>query len=346
MRWACILAGGSGERFWPLSRLAIPKHLLRIFGGRTMLENTARRLEGIVPPERILVLTNAAQRASVIRELPFLPEANILAEPARRDTAPACALATALARSRDPEAVCALLPSDAMIHDAGTFRSQLAKIYQAAEQEGAILTFGIRPTYPATGYGYLEFGPQGEDGISEVLRFTEKPDAATAEKWVADGRHAWNAGIFVWQAEVFLREARRQCPQLADFIENFPANSDPAAYLETNFSTLPKISVDYAILEGAQNVRALAAEFDWDDVGSWTSLPRHFPSDASGNTCLGAVTALEARGNIAVSSGRTIALYGVEDLIVVETADAVLVAPKSRAQDIKKLFPSLPEHLK
>lgn len=344
MRWVCILAGGSGERFWPLSRQATPKHLLRLFGGRTMLENTVRRVEGLVPPERILVLTNARQRDAAARELPFLPHQNLIAEPARRDTAPACALATAMARARDEEAVLALLPSDAMIHDIAAFRDQLAQLFEAAESEEAIFTLAIQPTGPATGYGYLELGPEDERGICRVERFTEKPDLETARAWVAGGRHAWNAGIFLWRTRVFLEEARRQQPALASFIEEFPSQ-EFVPWLEERFPSLPKISVDYAILEGAQAVRALRAAFDWDDVGSWTALPAHFPTDDSGNTLLGSTAVLDAARIIAVSSGRLIALCGVEDLIVVETSDAVLVAHQSKAQDIKKLLAKVPPEL-
>jgi len=342
--FAFVLAGGSGERFWPMSRQSTPKHLLRLLGERTLLAETVARLEGAVPADHIYVLTNVAQVESARAELPGLPPENILAEPAKRDTAPACALAAAVARVRDPEAVCALLPADATISPADVFRSQLAVAFDAASGRDAIVTFAMPPSYPATGFGYLHLGDRVGDELFRVRRFVEKPDLPTAEAYLASGEYAWNGGIFVWRAGWFRDECARLAPALAEFIDGFPARG-ASEYLSERFPGLPKISVDYAILEKTGEVLAVRAGFAWDDVGSWTALPAHIGADADGNTVRGDATLISTKNSIAVSNGRHIALCGVSDLVVVETPDAILVCHRDAAQDIKKLHPNLPGEL-
>ncbi len=339
-----VMAGGSGERFWPLSRSKTPKHLLRLLSDRTLLETTVRRMEGIVPWERVFVLTNTAQAEAVRKELPFLPAENVLTEPMKRDTAPACALAVGYARARDPQAVCALLPADAMIHNITAFQRQLAEAVEAASTRDAFVTFAVPPTYPATCFGYLHLGEK-LDGVSRVLRFVEKPDQITAGTYITSGQYAWNAGIFIWRAEIFLREAARLTPPLATFIREFPPG-DPNPYLAEKFSSLPKISVDYAVMEQASEVLAIRTQFDWDDVGSWTALPEHLGHDGDGNTIRGKAIQFASKNNVVVNSGRLVALCGVENLVVVETPDAILVCHRDAAQDIKKLQPLLPEELR
>lgn len=336
-----VLAGGSGERFWPLSRAKVPKHLLRLLGDKTMLETTVRRMEGLIPWERVFVLTNAAQADAVRAELPFLASGNVLVEPEKRDTAPACALATGFARARDPEAICALLPADAMIHDTAVFREQLSAAAEVAATTEAIVTFAINPSFAATSFGYLHLGDAVE-GVAEVRRFVEKPDQATADEYLRTGEYAWNAGMFLWKADIFLKETQRQAPSLADFIRDFPPG-DPVSYLAARFCHLPKISVDYAILENAAKVTAIRAKFDWDDVGSWTSLPSHLGRDKQGNTLRGQVIQIDAKNNVVIAADRLVALCGVQDLIVVETPDAILICHRDADQHIKKLQPLLPQ---
>ena len=277
-----ILAGGSGERFWPLSRSKTPKHLLRLLSDRTLLETTVRRVENLVPWDRVFILTNAAQAEAIRKELPFLPPENVVAEPEKRDTAPACALAVGFARARDKDAICALLPADAVIHNIPVFQRQLIEAADVAGQRDALITFAIPPTYPATAFGYLHLGV-GHDSVHNVIRFIEKPDLPTAETYYRSGQYAWNAGMFIWRAEVFLRETERLAPPLGEFIRDFPGG-DATGYLAERFPKLPKISVDYAIMEQASEVLAFKAAFDWDDVGSWTALPDHLGHDEDGNT--------------------------------------------------------------
>jgi mannose-1-phosphate guanylyltransferase len=348
--FACIMAGGSGERFWPMSRARTPKHLLKLFSDRTLLEETVGRIGTVVPRENVFVLTNEVQLPATRAALDgIIPEAQIIAEPAKRDTAPAAALATALARVRGGDmATLALLPADAFIGDAAAFADQLAIALPRAAESGSILTIGIKPDHPATGFGYLEMGDElstAPTGVFRVVnRFVEKPDAATARRYVESGDFAWNAGMFFWRVGTFVEEAARHAPELAAFIRDFP-RENAEAYLAERFPALPKISVDYAIMEKARNVETLLARFDWDDVGLWTALPKHLSADASGNATRGHVVATGATNNIAFSNGRTIALCGVKDLVVVETPDAVLVCHRDAVQDIKKITGQLPQEL-
>ncbi len=343
-----IMAGGSGERFWPASRTVTPKHLLRLMGDETLLEQTVRRFEGIVPLEQIFILTNIAQLEPTKRALPFLRPANIIAEPAKRDTAPAAALATGIARSHRADAIVALFPADAMIHDASTFRRQLTEAAEFVASNPAILTFSITPTHASTGFGYLQLGADietaGTSRFVVVERFVEKPDAARAEEFLAGKKHGWNAGMFLWQAETFLGECRQHQPELERFIHGVASAENLDSYLREIFPTLPKISVDFAIMEKAASVAAVIAEYDWDDVGSWTALPAHLGKDANENTLKGSVVSLDSSRNIVVAGKRTVALCGVSDLVVVETEDAILVCHRDAVQQIKSL--PLPPELK
>ncbi len=344
------MAGGSGERFWPMSRARAPKQLIKLFGDMTLLEATVHRLDGVVPRKNIFVLTNEVQLAAARAALPMLAPGQVVAEPAKRDTAPAAALATALVRARNPRGVMALLSSDAMIHDGKRCGQQISAALSRAAVTDALLTVGIPPSFPATGFGYLELGKQiarGADGsaIRKVKRFVEKPDAATAKRYVTSGKFFWNAGMFAWSVDAFLAEADRSAPTLAAFIRGFPARK-PADYIAKKFPTLePKTSLDFAIMEQARAVETVVAEFDWDDVGLWTALPKHVATDESGNTAKGPVLVAGATNNIVISNGRMIALCGVKDLVVVETADAVLVCHRDAVHDIKQLTGKLPKEL-
>ena len=344
------MAGGSGERFWPMSRIARPKHLVPLLSEVTLLEETVKRVEQALPSDQIFVLTNAAQIEGCRAVLPHLQAHQFIAEPAKRDTAPACALGTALVRSLDPEAGVVFLPADALIKDAATFAAQLKAASELAAKEDTIVTFGIRPNHASTRFGYLEAGAALAESSAtcpffKVDRFVEKPDAEHAEKYLKSGKYFWNAGIFLWKTSTFLREAKRLKPELAAFIEEFP-KSGGEAYISATFPGLPKISVDYAIMEKAEWVTVAEARFDWDDMGSWTALPAHLPMDEHGNTLRGAVAVHDAKNNIAISEKRLIALCGVSDLIVVETADAILVCRRDAAEEIKQLQGKLPEDVR
>jgi mannose-1-phosphate guanylyltransferase len=347
-----IMAGGSGERFWPLSRKTKPKHLLKLVSSKTLLEETVLRVKPLAyNPSKLLILTNHEQISGIRKALPRFPKSSLIPEPAKRDTAPAAALATALALRTHPNAVLALLPADAVIGKHSIFRSQLSAAARAAAVSPSFVTLGIKPSYPATGFGYLHLGGKTLGQIKggpflKVRRFVEKPSLPKAKSYVRSGQYAWNAGIFIWKASTFLAEARRQQPALARFIEKFPKRGSYSSYLQREFPKLPKVSVDYAIMEGAKSVLALKASFPWDDVGSWTALPSHLPTDKKGNTFRGHITAVDSQDTLALAEGgRPMALLGTKNLVVIDTPDALLVCPKDRVQEVKKLLPLLPDQL-
>ena len=336
-----------------MSRASTPKHLLRLFSDRTLLEDAVLRLKGVVAPENQWILTNELQVPLIREALPEFPVSQIIGEPAKRDTAPAAALATGLVRARDPNGVVALLPADALIKNPARFSEQLRQAFTwAAGEPGrgaspSLLTFAIPPTYPATGFGYLELGEElerGGDGsrLLRVKRFVEKPDLETARDYLSRGSFAWNAGMFIWSVGSFLAELDRNAPELARFVRDFPVG-DSTKYLAERFPLLPKISVDYAVLEKAAAVSTVVAEFDWDDVGAWTALTKHLKTEGEGNFLRGKVVNVGSSNTIAISNGRLVAVCGLKDIVVVETADAVLVCHKDSVQDIKNLLPLVPK---
>jgi mannose-1-phosphate guanylyltransferase len=346
-----ILAGGSGERFWPLSRRAKPKQLIQLLSARTLLEDTVARLAGFVPPERILILTNGEQEKAVREVVPELPPENIVAEPAKRDTAAAVALGVAWIARRDPTATMLVLPADHVIRDTASFQRDLATAAQAAQELGALVTIGIRPTWACPGFGYIELGERAGDfpdttPIFNVKRFREKPAPELAQVFFDAGTYRWNAGMFAWTLPAVLRELSAQLPVLADFVAQVRTADDFQQALAEKFAVLPKISIDYAIMENADRVVMLDASFDWDDVGSWLAVAEYLPKDEQDNASNCAVTALHARENIVFSNQPgTISLLGVSGLIVVQTADATLICQKSDAERIKQLTALQAPHL-
>ena len=346
--YALILAGGSGERFWPLSRRARPKQLLSLVSDKTLLEQTLARLEGLVPNERILVLTNAEQESAVRKLLGNFPKENIVAEPAKRDTAAAVALGTGWVVARDHAATMLVLPADHVISNQVAFQETLALAADAAEETGELVTIGIKPTWACPGYGYIEQGTpvrlrKRSDAVHRVLRFREKPNPDLAESFLRKGNFRWNAGMFVWSVPTVLREFNRQAPELADFISQLRAPKNFEKALRERFSKLPRISFDYAIMEKADRVLVVEASFDWDDIGSWRAVANYFEKDNQGNAANCAITALDSSHNIIFEEeGTTIALLGVHDLIVVRTKDALLVCHRHEAEKIKNLIGKLP----
>lgn len=352
--YALILAGGSGTRFWPLSRNARPKQLLDLFGNGTLLEQTIRRLDGLVPRENMLILTNALQEAAVREVASMLPAANIVAEPAKRDTAPAVALGIGLIAARNPQAVMMVLPSDQLIRDTAAYQAVMRDAIASAEQSDGLITIGIRPTWPCPAYGYIERGgPAAIPGLTcthpphEVQRFREKPDAELAAQFLAAGGFSWNAGMFVWSLPVVIEQLGRHAPQLATFIGKVRDSSDIPATIAAEFPQLTPISIDYALMEKAARVLNIEAGFDWDDVGSWLSVAKYLDLTEIENRSNEPVTQLDSCNNIVFNArqGTRIALLGVDDLIVVQTADALLIANRHQADSIKKLTDLLPPEL-
>ncbi|MFC7544795.1 mannose-1-phosphate guanylyltransferase [Plantactinospora sp. GCM10030261] len=357
MFYAVIPAGGSGTRLWPLSRAGHPKFLHPLTGtAASLLQATVQRLAPLATPDRTLVVTGVAHAAAVARQLAGVPEENILVEPSQRDSCAAIALAAAVIATREPDAVMGSFAADHLITDPGAFEAALREAISGAEQ-GLLMTVGIQPTRPETGYGYLECGETiGSGPLRQVAEFREKPAADVAEGYLRSGRHLWNASMFVWRVDVFLAELARQQPALhAGIVAIARAWGTPAQdeVLGAVWPTLPKISVDYAVMEGAAaagRVATVRGDFGWTDVGDFHTLADVLPADEDRNVVLGAETAEEKPGVllrdssgliVVPQSGRLVAALGVHDLIVVDTADAVLVCPRDRAQDVKKLVEDL-----
>ncbi|MCE9615613.1 MAG: NTP transferase domain-containing protein [Lentisphaerae bacterium] len=342
--YAVILAGGKGERFWPLSTSRTPKQVLSLFGGRTLLAMAVDRLKGLLAPDHVFVITSAELVAVTREAAPILPPQNIVGEPVGRDTAAACALAMALVQARDPQGVLAIVTADHIMGDLEVFQNTLRQSFALARREDVLITIGITPTFPSTGYGYVDAGDvfATESGITfcRARKFVEKPNLATAEQYLAAGNYYWNAGMFIWSVDAFSRALATHRPVLhtmAGRLAPLVGKPEFPAALATEYGKLDKISVDYAIMEPSRNILMARGTFAWDDVGSWPSLANHFPADASGNVSIGQCETVDAAGNVVISQGRLTALLGVRDLVVVQAEGATLICPKERAQDVKKI---------
>lgn len=348
-RFAVILAGGKGERFWPLSTSAHPKQFLALVGEKNLLAQAVERLEGVVEPSRIYVITNGDLVDVARRSAPELPPENIIGEPMGRDTAAAIALGAALVRREDPGGVMAVLTADHIIGDLEVFRDTLRDAMDLALSDELLVTIGVKPSFPSTGYGYIQAGarldrPASGTVFDRAERFVEKPDADTAQQYLDAGGYYWNSGMFIWSAASILRAFQAFRPPLAEMIRALEAVSDRAAFDETFariYETLERISIDYAVMEKADNVVMARGVFAWDDVGSWPALENHFDADASGNVIIGEGVTLEASGNIVYSKDRLTAVVGLQDVIVVQAGGVTLVCPKDQAQRIKELVQQL-----
>ncbi len=350
---AVILAGGRGTRFWPLSRAAHPKQLLDLTGQGSLLALTLERLEPLIPPERQWILTSADLADAVAEQAPRVPRAQIIGEPVGRNTAPAVALAALLIGERAGDPPFVVLPSDHLISPAEAFRDTLHFALSFAADHSRLVTLGVRPTRPETGYGYIELGARLEEPLStgdereifEVKRFTEKPDRPTAETYLEGGRHLWNAGIFAWRPSVVLDGLRRYLPRtveaLAPCTRSELGTEAFADALEKGYTGSEPISVDYALLEKADNVAVLPVDFQWNDVGSWPAMRDLWPKDAAGNAHRGEILAVDSSGCIVHGRDRLTALVGVENLIVVQTEDATLVCDVERAQEVREVLEEL-----
>lgn len=352
--YALILAGGSGTRFWPLSRNDKPKQLLDLFGDGTLLTQTINRLAGLVPVENILILTNSLQVDAVREIASMLPAENIFAEPAKRDTAPAVALGIGLVAARNPDAVMMVLPSDQLIKDHHAYQAVMKDALSCAEHSDGLVTIGIRPTWPCPSYGYIErgdratiSGAQFQHPPVEVKRFREKPNQELAEEFLNAGGFSWNAGMFVWSLTTVIEQLTTHSPELAEFISELRNSKDILATIEAQFPKLTALSIDYALMENADRVLNIEATFDWDDVGSWVSIAKYLPDEGNNNRTNQSISQIDSENNIVFNATDQthIALLGVDDLIVVKTKDALLIANRHQADAIKKLSDLLPQNL-
>lgn len=341
------MAGGVGARFWPRSREKSPKQLLEIVGRGTMIQNTVKRLEGVVDPRDIFIVTNKVQKGLVVKQLPYIPEENIIVEPVGRNTAPCIGLAALHVRRADPNAVMIVLPADHIIQDAEEFKRILALAAGTAKESSSLLTIGIHPTHPETGYGYIQMydeqgdgNPYASKGVFKVKTFAEKPNLQTAERFLASGDFLWNSGMFVWRADVIMEEIQKCLPDLHSEllkIENTIGKPNYQSTLELAYGMLRGISVDYGIMEKSERVYVIPGRFGWSDIGSWDEVFRISGKDDKGNSITGKVIQRDTTNSYIYSPDRLVATIGISDLIVINIDDALLICKKDRSQDVKEI---------
>ena len=341
--WAVVPAGGSGTRLWPLSRASQPKYLLPLLGDHSLLETTVARLTTLAGPDRTIVVCGASHAPAVARQLPAVPDANVVVEPSPRGTGPAIGLAAALIARQDPDAVMGSFAADHDVRDLPAF-GRAVRTAVAVAADGWLVTLGIAPTRPETGYGYIERTDDvvhaGPDGTAyRAARFVEKPELARATEFVATGRFSWNASMFVWSVRTFLTELTRLQPELAVGLETIAAawgTPDAERVLGEVWPTLPEVTIDHGIMERASHVAVVPVEMGWSDVGDWHGLGELLPSDDLGNCGVGDRLVVDSRGSVVWSdTGRMVAIVGLDDIVVVDTEDAVLVTRRSTAQSVK-----------
>jgi len=350
MLHATIMAGGGGTRFWPRSRIVRPKQFLTFSGDRSLLQGTLDRIEAAIPPERTWVLTGATHAGEAATQLPTVPANNIVGEPFGRDTAACIGLGAALIAAQDPEGTMIVMPSDHVIDPAAEFqRAVHAAARFADEYPESLLTFGIPPTYPATGYGYIHRGEAVGDRLGIVARrvtaFKEKPDAATAQQFVDSGEYFWNAGIFIWKVKTILAELAKNAPEhhaAALTIAKAWGTPQQAEVFAREYDGLKKISIDFAVMEKAESVLVIQAPYQWDDVGSWLALERRNPQDAAGNTIQADHCGIATENCVIVGErGRLITTIGVRNLLIVQDGDSLLVADRNEEATVKNLVDKL-----
>lgn len=361
MVYAVIMAGGVGSRFWPASRRAQPKQFLSVFGEHTLIQQTVARLDGLVPPDRCYVVTNEAYVEQTREQLPDIPAQNVLAEPMSRNTAPCINYAAVTLQKVDPDAVMVVLPADHVIRDEEQFRDVLRVAIDAAAEPGALVTIGINPTHPATGYGYIQFdGSRDELGDHDkafpVKTFAEKPDMETAERFLDSGDFLWNSGMFVWRVDTVLENLQRFVPRTFDAFQplaELPPATDSAgstdaphaAAVKRAFETSPSISIDYAIMERAESVFVVPSSFGWSDIGDWRAVYDLADKDDMGNALTGEVVVQNSsRCLVRSPEGRIVVLVGIHDTLVIQTDDATLICKREHSQQVKTVVEYLGAH--
>ncbi|BAS28861.1 mannose-1-phosphate guanylyltransferase [Limnochorda pilosa] len=348
---ACIMAGGQGERFWPASRRKYPKQFLPLLDGKSPLQETVARLEALIPLEQTYVVTTESYAEQAREQLPELPEENLILEPVGRNTAACIGLAAVVMAERlGGDAVMAVLPADHWVRPVDAFQEVLTAAMQAAAQDDWLVTLGIRPSRPETGYGYIRHGSERllVNGAPAYLveAFVEKPSRERAQRYLSDGRYLWNSGIFAWRVATILDQLQRHLPEIHEPLEAVrPAVGTPRFWevVQRVYPGLPAISIDYGVMERAERILVFPGSFAWDDLGSWPALTRVFPTDAAGNLTRGKVVLEDVRGSIVHANGKLIAALGVKDLVVVETEEAILVCERERAQELRRLVERIAE---
>lgn len=345
--YAVIMAGGIGARFWPRSREKAPKQLLEIIGKGTMIQATVQRISDLITPENILVVTNKVFQEAVAKQLPQLSSENFIIEPLGRNTAPCIGLAALHIRRHDPEAVMVVLPADHIMQNEEGFRSLVRLAIWVAYESGSLITVGIHPTRPETGYGYIQVvdendgtNPYFDRGVYKVKTFAEKPNRPTAERFLQSGDFLWNSGMFIWRVDAILKEIEQMLPELwieLKKIDNVIGTEQYTSVLETSYRIIRGISIDYGVMERANNVYVIKGEFGWSDVGSWDEVFRLSEKDEDGNSVIGKTCLHDTKNSFIYAGDKFVATVGIDDLIVIATDDAVLVCKKGRSQDVKEI---------
>ncbi len=351
MIYAVIMAGGIGSRFWPRSRKATPKQFLNVFGEATLIQNTVARLNGLVPPERCLIVTHERYVEQTQQQLPAVPPENILAEPVSRNTAPCIAYAAMKLREKDPDATMIVLPADHLIQNVSQFHKILNTAIEKAQEKDALVTIGIAPTHPETGYGYIQFnGSVGMDDTPaayEVKTFAEKPDLPTAESFLDSGDFLWNSGMFIWRADTILNQLSTHLPEAYEAFEPLQdalGTDQEHEVLVKSFQSCPHISIDYGVMERASNVYVVPGSFGWSDVGDWRAVYGLSDKNEHGNAVHGNVIMHDSSRCLVQSNDRLVVLVGIHDAMVVDTEDAVLICNKESAQQVKNVVDYLHAH--
>lgn len=347
--YAVIMAGGVGSRFWPVSTADFPKQFHDMLGaGETLIQKTFSRLSKIIPTDNILVLTNERYNDIVLAQLPLVKQEQVLLEPAMRNTAPCILYATLKIKQQNPDAVMVVAPSDHWIEDEHAFAANLKSCFDFCEQEDALLTLGIQPTFPNTGFGYIEYDESDQNKVKKVNQFREKPNYETAKQFIASGNFLWNGGIFIWSVKSIFSTFEKFQPQMTALFEkgnsfyNTPAESD---FIKEHYADSENISIDYAVMEKATNVFVLPATFDWNDLGTWGSLHEKLDKDNQNNAVVNATVLLENASNniIRSNANKIVVIDGLHDYIIVDNQEVLLIYPKSKEQDIKQIVAKLPK---
>ncbi len=342
------MAGGSGTRFWPKSRKKHPKQLLRIHGRHTMIQQTVHRLEPLIPKNHIFIVSTRGQIDEIHHQLPDIPRENLIVEPIGKNTAPCIGLGALYMKRVDPDEVMVVLPADHMVEDEENWRLQLQRAEAIARESDALVTIGIQPTYPATGYGYIQYTPEKVevDGVAayRVKTFAEKPNLETAHRFLESGDFLWNSGIFIWKISTILREIEEHLPAISDALEAIDralGTPEEEKVIDTTYRQIRSISIDYGVMEHARRVLVIPGDFGWNDLGSWNEVYKIRPKDENQNAAQSKHVLLDTQGCLIDVEDRVVAAVGLRDLIVVETEDALLICPRDRAQEVKDIVDAL-----
>jgi len=347
--YAVLMAGGVGSRFWPVSTTEFPKQFHDMLGcGSTLLQKTFSRLVQLIPAENILILTNEKYNDIVLAQLPEVSQEQVLLEPAMRNTAPCILYAALKIKKQNPNAVMVVAPSDHWIEDEHAFTQNLQQCFDFCAQENALLTLGIQPTFPNTGFGYIEFDKQDKNPIKKVNQFREKPDYETAKSFLASGNFLWNGGIFIWSVQAITAAFEAYQPDMFSlFMQGWPTYStaDEAAFIASHYAQANNVSIDYAVMESAPNVYVLPATFDWNDLGTWGSLHEKLDKDAHNNAVVNATVLLQNTSSniISTAKDKLVIIDGLHDFIVVDKDNVLLIYPKGKEQEIKGIVAQLPK---